>query len=343
MNPMFSILVPVYNVQAYIHQCLDSIVNQTCRDFEVLLVDDGSTDDSGKICDTYKTRYPDFITVIHKQNEGLLLARRDAIKRAKGDFFVFVDSDDFIELNLLEDMKTIIEDTDCDMVVFNNDKYDGVNFLKYRPTLYDDPKLVTDKHDYYIATLRHKIPHGVWGKIISRRIVDINKDYSQYRDVTIGEDLLQILPYITNAKKIFFTPNVYYHYRVNPSSMTSKFNINNYFSMRKVEMTFKEVSSTWPLENVNQMFAVHCMKDLVWGTLRTLANSAEPLDGDLAKKMYAIISDDAEVKAIYQTVPKNQLDLRLKIILWTVFSKRFNTLKMILQLYRSRKHNSPKK
>ena len=88
----FSVLIPVYNVEGYLEKCLDSIINQNFDDYEIIIVDDGSTDQSGVLCDTYRKRYPNKITVIHKKNEGLMLARRDAIRMAKGEYFIFVDT-----------------------------------------------------------------------------------------------------------------------------------------------------------------------------------------------------------------------------------------------------------
>ena len=91
----FSILVPVYNVEKYLPECLESIENQTYRDFEVILVDDGSNDRSGEICDQFKERTTTNTTVLHKENQGLISARRIGINNAKGEYCIFCDSDDF--------------------------------------------------------------------------------------------------------------------------------------------------------------------------------------------------------------------------------------------------------
>ena len=96
----FSILIPVYNVERYLEQCLESVINQTFGDYEVIIVDDGSTDNSSYICDSFAEKYPEKIYVIHKENQGLISARRIAIDKAQGEFCIFVDSDDFIECNL---------------------------------------------------------------------------------------------------------------------------------------------------------------------------------------------------------------------------------------------------
>ena len=87
MSVQFSVLVPVYNVKSYVEECINSVVNQTFRDFELILVDDGSTDGSGDICDLYKNKYP-YIKVFHKHNEGLIATRQFAIKKATGQYFI---------------------------------------------------------------------------------------------------------------------------------------------------------------------------------------------------------------------------------------------------------------
>ena len=96
-----SVIVPVYNVEKFIKRCLDSIINQTMRDLEIILVNDGSTDNSGKICDEY-AQLDNRITVIHKENGGLSSARNTGLDVATGEWIAFVDSDDYIEKNMYE-------------------------------------------------------------------------------------------------------------------------------------------------------------------------------------------------------------------------------------------------
>jgi glycosyltransferase involved in cell wall biosynthesis len=106
-NPTFSFIVPVYNTSEYLHKCLDSIVNQSYPNIEVILVNDGSTDSSDSICDDYAEK-DTRIRVIHKTNEGLSAARNDGISRATGDYIIFVDSDDFIETETCKELKNLI-------------------------------------------------------------------------------------------------------------------------------------------------------------------------------------------------------------------------------------------
>ncbi len=116
MSYPISVVVPIYNISSYIEKCLDSIVNQTTPPYEVVLVDDGSKDDSGIICDNYAKKYP-YITVIHQQNGGPSKARNTGIENAKGDYIVFVDGDDWIDEKWLESYTKLLSDHgECDYI-----------------------------------------------------------------------------------------------------------------------------------------------------------------------------------------------------------------------------------
>ena len=106
---LFSIVIPVYNVEKYLDECMQSILLQVEtieNDCEILLIDDGSTDTSGRICDIYKDRYPDIVKVFHKPNEGLLATRRFGFKRVSGDYVINCDSDDLLEKGMLKSVKS---------------------------------------------------------------------------------------------------------------------------------------------------------------------------------------------------------------------------------------------
>ena len=117
-----SIVVPVYNVENYIEECINSIINQTYKNLEIILVDDGSTDSSGKICDKF-AKNDDRIKVIHKKNEGLGKTRNVRILESTGDYLFFVDSDDFIDLNTIEKLYNRSNNGTMDLVICDYYKY----------------------------------------------------------------------------------------------------------------------------------------------------------------------------------------------------------------------------
>ena len=118
-SPLFSVIIPVYNVAGYIENTISSILKQTYTDYELILVDDGSTDGSEKICDTFKLQYPEYIQVIHKNNRGVSSARNIGIEKARGEYILFVDGDDVIKSNTLELLKKIIDECAPDLIDYN--------------------------------------------------------------------------------------------------------------------------------------------------------------------------------------------------------------------------------
>ena len=117
-NKLVSIIVPVYNVEKYLPKCVGSLINQTYKNVEIILVDDGSTDQSGNICDTYLEK-DNRIVVLHKKNGGLSDARNFGIEHAKGDYYSFVDSDDYLKEKTIENLVDAAENNGCQISVCN--------------------------------------------------------------------------------------------------------------------------------------------------------------------------------------------------------------------------------
>ena len=123
--PLVSVIIPVYNVAPYLRECLESVIHQTYRRLQIILVDDGSTDDSGLICDEYSLKDPR-ISVIHKQNQGLGAARNTGMQSADGKYIIFLDSDDYWDINAIEQLVSVAEKDDLQVVVFSAEPfYDG--------------------------------------------------------------------------------------------------------------------------------------------------------------------------------------------------------------------------
>ena len=119
-EPFFSVVIPVYNSEKYLNECLESVFIQSCDDFELVLVDDESKDMSGAICDEWKRKYPDKVCVIHQKNTGVYIAKRNGIKASCGRFIYVMDNDDLIVSDkAFERIKNKIEETNCDLVFFN--------------------------------------------------------------------------------------------------------------------------------------------------------------------------------------------------------------------------------
>ena len=259
----FSILVPVYNVEKYIKECLDSIVNQTFGDYELILIDDGSTDGSGKICDEYAAKYANIKTV-HQSNKGLLFSRRLAFSLASGEYCVVVDSDDFIANNMLELLNNCINQYSPDMIIIGAHKYfEGKTYLHKKPICQGNRLFnQNDKAELYEKLLSRELSNTLWTKICKRSILDSDDDYSNYYDVSMGEDLLQTLPLITAANTVYYLNEKLYYYRTNPASLTQKFNPLCINSLDKVNKKLDEYLPIWKLEFGEKLAGFRYMIDV---------------------------------------------------------------------------------
>lgn len=230
---LFSILIPVYNVEKYLRECIDSVLNQNEKDIEIILCDDGSTDNSGNICDEYKEKYPNIIKVIHKENEGLLLTRRKLFSYAKGQYVLCIDGDDYISDNALNKLKEIILKSSPDIILYNLECR-GLNVSSKIFNL-DLKKnyLYTEKINIYKQILINHNINSLCTKVIKRNIIDTNEDYSKYSILNMGEDLFQTLPIFDKAESIYYYDKVLYYYIKNNDSITYTLP-NNILEQRKI-------------------------------------------------------------------------------------------------------------
>lgn len=248
-SPRFSILIPVFNVEKYLRNCLDSVMSQTFSDFEVVIIDDGSTDASRFICDEYQEKFPDKMRVKHRENKGLLLTRREEIGMSKGEFLIFVDSDDWVSPYLLERIDKTIRKFDSDLVIYNFlHVFPNGEKLKSGITLQHEQLFSVDRkkelYNYFISTNRL---NTIWCKAVRRDIIDIDADYSICK-VTIGEDLLQSLPILTNAKKIIYIDDILYYYRKEIASMTGSMKLDYLDSFSYVNRSMLNYMCIWGVE-----------------------------------------------------------------------------------------------
>lgn len=218
---ILSVIVPVYNVELYLEQCVESILTQEYHQLDIILVDDGSTDSSGSLCDLFSKK-DERVRVIHKKNEGLIGARYTGVCEAIGDFITFVDSDDWISPEMYENLMALILDNDADMVSAGFVRYWNENKWKKTcddmiiPGLYDKRKIEEDI-----------LPHMLWckksnlwsldpslcNKIFKKNyLIDCYEDLKKYT-FYFGEDSAITYPYILKAQKIYISHNNYYFHR----------------------------------------------------------------------------------------------------------------------------------
>ena len=208
---LISVIVPVYNVESYVAECIESIQNQTYMNLEIILVNDGSTDASGDICDQYAA-YDERIQVIHKENAGVSAARNTGIESANGDYIGFVDSDDYIAPTMYEDMLKLMAEHDLDIIectAFRNNgdtNIEGCN----------DGSLEIFNRDEALRMAMYDCFVAVWSQLYKRRVI------SDVR-FPVGrkfEDSAVSYLFIANTKRVGHINRCLYYYRLNPNSTT---------------------------------------------------------------------------------------------------------------------------
>lgn len=232
----FSVIVPIYNVEKYVRKCIESILNQTYRDFEVILVDDGSPDQCPQICDEYAQK-DKRIKVIHKKNEGLVAARNTGIKSAIGEYICYVDGDDWIAENLLETVwNRAIKKYDIEMVVYSAVRqYDNhqEEIPKSVPEgLYNKEKLYKDVYPYMMYDSRKPFCIGLifpvaWNKIFKREF--LLKHYCKEEKIRMGEDNAFVFECLYRANSVYFIDEkLYYYNQLNTESIVHSYDRNRF-------------------------------------------------------------------------------------------------------------------
>ena len=222
--PKVSVIVPIYNVEKYLNRCIDSILNQTFTDFELILVDDGSPDRSGKICDEYAEK-DDRVKVIHKQNGGVSAARNTGIDEAVGEYIMFVDSDDYIDSMMLQ----VMFSEKSEDVILSGLKYvdmDGNLIKEYKENEFSAIGQNLFIEEYYIDMNKKCILNGPYNKLFKRSIIKEN-NIKFNESISICEDGLFVVNFLQHCKTFSNINEAYYNYvQYAQGSLMSKYNAN---------------------------------------------------------------------------------------------------------------------
>lgn len=261
---LFSIVIPVYNVEVYLDECLQSILSQATKfkgKCEVLLIDDGSTDRSGKICDEYLEKYPEIIRVFHNTNHGLLWTRRFGFKQVQGDYVINCDSDDLLENETLERLDSVIKKYKYpDIVIYNFNSYDGkIKTIAFKDIFTTCQDCTVEKETVLKEYLsRHSIV-SVCGKMVKRTCIDVNRDYAKFGRISTGEDTLQSIEFFSNARTFVYLNKVVYNYRCG-SGMTGKFDKDYYFTFKRIFEEIEKKKEDWNLSDFDKLFAIKVLQ-----------------------------------------------------------------------------------
>ncbi len=250
----FSIMTPVYKVEQYLPECIESVLDQTYGNFEFILVDDGSPDRSGEICEQYAEK-DSRIRVFHKPNGGLMHTRRYALERAQGDYYVFLDSDDYLSFDTLETLNRYISETGADCVIY------GFEWLRPEGTVHvqcapcDCGRVISDRRELYNIIFNNDSYNSLCRKCVRASCFD-GRDHSASYHIKNGEDCVQTIEIIENARSVVFIPELLYRYRYNSTSITHSNEFDNYsadFEVSEIVLGFLRRAGVLTEEDMDRL------------------------------------------------------------------------------------------
>lgn len=281
---MVSVIVPVYNVEKYLEQCVDSIRNQELKELEIILVDDGSKDHSSMICDEYAKK-DSRIKVIHKANGGLMSAWKVGFKEATGEYIGFVDSDDWIDPDMYRKLYDAVKVNRADIAL--------CGWIREGQNKHEKEKIYLDTGMYNRSALEETVfPKMLnFGKMLERYISPnrvtklfkrelIEKNFPYYDEgISIGEDLIASFSAILDADSIYVLADFFpYHYRLNEESLMEKLDFNFYKKSLRMNNQFRKIIEEKKIEEFDLQLNNDLLSLAFWGIERAVRADAGKKD-----------------------------------------------------------------
>jgi len=329
-----SVIIPIYNVEHFLCQCINSVVDQSFTDLEIILVDDGSTDTSPQICDEWASK-DSRIKVIHKQNEGLGYARNSGLELATGEYVTFLDSDDYIDNTCYEDMLSVVrkENADCikygHVLNFKGKDLDRINrngvfrVVDNKKDLQELSYLIFENFPTKIELPLRINASCCWGIFKMKIIEEHNLLFPSEREL-LSEDYVFHFNYIQNCTKIILHENTYYHYRVNLQSLSRKI---DYTRLNRAQRFCEFMENRFREENYVAEANEHLLgyfTEVLVTTTKTLINTSLIDKVDLLTNMCSL--QYSEKVLLY--FDKNRLNFRDRFIFNTLQKKNYKMLRL---------------
>lgn len=313
-----SVIVPVYNAENYLNRCVDSLLNQTLKDIEIILVDDGSPDKSSIICDEYLKK-DSRIKVIHKANGGVSSARNEGLKVATGEFVTFLDSDDYIEARAYEVAYKTAKDNCCEYVMWGF----FCDFVDKNENLINQKNSAPKSSHYEQSQMAEllNLSGYLWNKLYSKNMLDELK-LSFKEDLTLYEDLLFNSQYIPKTNKSIFISEAFTHYiQRDTISLGTKYR-ENYFELANLALeSHIKLLEFWNVEET--IVKAHITEQnfrTIWGAMRNVCCSNLSYN-EKRKKIKQICKRKNYSKDILSAKTNGIKDIIRKIVLLTRCSK----------------------
>lgn len=320
-----SVIVPVYNVEKYFRECVVSILNNNYKDIEIILVDDGSPDKCPSICDEFAT-LDNRVTVIHKKNGGVVSAWKSGISIASGEFAMFVDSDDWIDANLIEDAVKCVKDSGVDIVCYNWIRNnDPTTLYKYPMSGRIRISDIVDNIIYYKG-VNKLISNTRCTKLIKKNILIKAMDYCS-ENVSFGEDQQLTIACVLQVDEVFINSEMKgYHYRINNNSMVHTYNKDLYVKVNNVLDAMDVASKALSVHNFEEQIA---KESVIYG-IHVISNAFYTKSPK--EDVYKVFKDERMSRGC-KIINYSELRLYDRLMAKAIAKKSYGRVKIVRKLF----------
>ena len=323
----FSVIVPIYNVEEYIEECVSSVLRQTYSNFELILVNDASPDSSLEIIIRLSKRDDRIIVINKKENEGVALARSTGLSQAVGNFVLYLDGDDQLVPEALEILSKKIQSNNPDIVIYP--KIKECNGEKYvKPYFYEETLFSDNKKELLDGFLRYG--YFIIGFAAVRRELALKYDIAdELRSIWIGEDLLQSLPLLTYAQSILYITEGIYIITYNPNSVTRSrvLRKDRYLQAIKTHRIIEHYLSLWNIKELEETFQFHVMKDAIEYALEGIWSANNLKEG--VEYLKTIGTDKRFIKSYSLGYPH---DKKMRLIAFLLKNRRYTLVYYLIKI-----------
>lgn len=336
-NSLITIVLPIYNVEKYLNRCIESIVTQTYSNLEIILIDDGSIDNSPVICDDWVNK-DDRIRVIHKQNEGAGIARNTGLQNASGEYICFFDSDDYIEKNTIEKLYNEITKNNAQVVICGFSKVDnnGNVFKEIIPPkdklLYSNDEILNEFLPDLIAPEiagNNRFYMSLWLFMYSMKTIkDIDWKFVSERDI-FSEDVYSLLELFAHIKTVAVLPEALYYYCNNNASLSKSYIPDRY---KKIKNFYLETVKLSEHLNYSQKIISRLSKPYLGYVLAALKQEVvcDRKFFEIRKTIKEII-DDTVLQTVLKKHKRDKVNLAKKVIYFAIRNKLYTLCFLLLK------------
>lgn len=325
----FSVIIPIYNVEAFVEETVGSVLRQTYEEFEILLVDDGSTDKSGTICDALAAKHPEQVRVIHTKNQGAGPARVTGIQNADGDVLLFVDSDDSLRQDTLEQLKQRFDADQCDLIIFNASRSPdfSTSFFDFS-TINGQVFTADEKNKLYEQLVTTRSLNPMWQKAVKKQVaLDAVNDISELW-IKNGQDFLMSIPVLTLSEKVEILDENLYYYRDRAGSAVHTVRLSRVEATKTIHNKLAHYIDIWGLPELHEK---HCARMVSsWIALVSMVMMAgKEFKPSQRKKILRSLAEDTFFRSAYDQMEECLLPKKEAVLARWLYDRRYIRLELV--------------